>query len=140
MGEWYDSRQSNVRAAGFYEVECETAEDGAFKSGAPHLKAYFRVIGGEFDGEGFEEKMPEFKVVAFAKALGFTPSKEAPFFTNELVGKRFSVEVEMHVYQGQTSPRVKPGGIRWTNRPGETSLPAAVQAPGDPQKAGDTPF
>jgi len=144
MGEgWYDSRKSNV-VAGFYEVEVESAEDGVFQtSGKRFMRCWFRVVGGELDGEGFEERVPEFKVIAFAKALGITPSQEVPFFTTEMLGKRFSVEVEMNTFNGQTTPRVKPGGIRWTNPPAGQVAPGSAptaSAPGDPKKTGDTPF
>lgn len=138
---WYDTRKSNV-TAGFFEVECESAEDGKFSTGKRHMRCWFRVIGGELDGEGFEERVPEFKVLAFAKALGITPSQDCPFFATEMLGKRFSVEVEMNTFNGLTTPRVKPSGIRWVNPPegGPNSGSTPAAPTGDPKKTGETPF
>lgn len=109
---FYDERETNV-VAGFYEVEIEEADASVFKQSQKKcMRAYFRVLSGELAGEGFEEMMPVFKVLAFAKAMGRTVTKDSPIFAEDLRGQRFLIEVRMEEYQGRTNPRAMPGGIK----------------------------
>lgn len=97
---------------GKYTVEVIAAEESTFrKSGKKCLNATFRIVGGDFDGEEIDEALPIFKVMAFARALEKSPTREEPFLASDMLGKCFSVDVRQEEYNGYMSPRVMPGGI-----------------------------
>lgn len=139
-----------------YRVVVEDVEPDKSNAGNPMINVWFRIIGGEFDGQTIVDRLTItekalFRVVNFLSAIGMpTPKKELKIQPRTFIGKRLDIDVEDgEPYNGRVKSEVR-GYLRIpkseaqesagagdldefasepASKPADTAAPAAEAAP-----------
>lgn len=114
----YKDRVGSRVAPNRYRVVVEDVEVDQSKAGNPMINLWFRIVGGEFDGQTLVDRLTLtekalFRVVGFMQALGFpTPKQKLQINPQKFVGQILDVDVEDgEPYNGRVKSEVR-GYIR----------------------------
>ena len=97
-----------------YRVQVEDVEATKSQAGNPMVNVWFRIIGGEFDGQTIVDRLTLsekalFRVVGFMQAIGLpTPKKRLKLNIRQFVGKVLDIDVEDgEPYNGRVKSEVR---------------------------------
>ena len=96
----YKDRVGSRVAPDRYRVQVEDVEATKSQAGNPMVNVWFRIIGGEFDGQTIVDRLTLsekalFRVVGFMQAIGLpTPKKRLKLNIRQFVGKVLDIDVE----------------------------------------------
>lgn len=110
----YKDRVGSRVAPGRYRVQVEDVEATKSQAGNPMVNLWFRVIGGEFDGQTVVDRLTLsdkalFRVVGFMQSIGLpTPKKRLKLNIRSWVGKVLDIDVEDgEPYNGRVRSEVR---------------------------------
>lgn len=97
-----------------YRVQVEDVEAAMSQVGNPMVNVWFRIIGGEFDGQTIVDRLTVtersmFRVVGFMQAIGLpTPKKRLKLNIRQFVGKVLDIDVaDGEPYNGRVKSEVR---------------------------------
>ena len=110
----YKDRVGARVAPGRYRVQVEDAESAESAAKNPMVNLWFRIVGGDFDGQTIVDRLvlterSLFRVVGFMQALGLpTPKKRLKLNLNQFVGRTLEIDVEDgEPYNGRVKSEVR---------------------------------
>lgn len=114
----YKDRVGARVAPGRYRVQVEDVEASQSNNGNPMVNLWFRIVGGEFNGQTIVDRLTItekslFRVVGFMQAIGLpTPKKRLNLNIRAFNGKTLDIDVaDGEPYNGRVKSEVK-GYIR----------------------------
>ncbi|MET0886203.1 MAG: DUF669 domain-containing protein [Mycetocola sp.] len=126
----YKDRVGARVAPGTYKVQVEDAEQSKSSNNNPMVNLWFRIVGGEFDGQTIVDRLTLtekslFRVVGFMQAIGMpTQKKRYNLNIQKFVGKTLMIDVaDGDPYNG----RIK-SEVRGYSRPAKAEGAAATGA------------
>lgn len=97
-----------------YRVQVEDAEMTKAQSGNDMINLWFRIVGGEFDGQTVVDRLvltekSMFRVVGFMQAIGLpTPKRRLKLNLRQFIGKTLDIEVDDgEPYMGRVKSEVR---------------------------------
>lgn len=110
----YKDRVGSRVLPGRYRVVVEDVEADQSKAGNPMINLWFRIEGGEFDGQTLVDRLTItekalFRVVGFMQAIGLpTPKKRLQINPQKFLGQRLDVDVDDgEPYNGRVKSEVR---------------------------------
>jgi len=110
----YKDRVGSRVAPGRYRVIVEDVEADQSKAGNPMINLWFRIQGGEFDGQTLVDRLTVtekalFRVVGFMQAIGLpTPKKRIQIVPQKFLGQVLDVDVDDgEPYNGRVKSEVR---------------------------------
>ncbi|AWN07813.1 single strand DNA binding protein [Microbacterium phage Hendrix] len=110
----YKDRVGARVTPGRYRVVVEDVEPDQSKAGNPMINLWFRIIGGDFDGQTLVDRLTVtekalFRVVAFLNAIGLpTPKGKIQINPQKFLGQRLEVDVDDgEPYNGRVKSEVR---------------------------------
>ena len=110
----YKDRMGAHVFPGRYRVQVEDVEAEKSKAGNPMINLWYRIIGGEFDGQVLIDRITItekslFRVVGFMNAIGLpTPKKQIKVNPQRFLGQVLDVEVDDgEPYNGRVKSEVR---------------------------------
>lgn len=163
----YKDRVGSRVLPGRYRVVVEDVEADQSKAGNPMINLWFRITGGEFDGQTLVDRLTVtekalFRVVGFMQAIGLpTPKKRLQVNPQKFLGQVLDVDVDDgEPYNGRVKSEVR-GYVRvpkeqrnsaeteddgmeefaedTTSNPAPAAAPAAAAEASAPAPAGSAP-
>lgn len=114
----YKDRVGARVTPGRYRVVVEDVESDSSKAGNPMINLWFRIQGGEFDGQTLVDRLTItekalFRVVGFMSAIGLpTPKKKFSINPQKFLGQQLEVDVDDgEPYNGRVKSEIR-GYIR----------------------------
>lgn len=134
----YKDRVGSRVPEGTYKVIVDDVEPDTAKSGNPMVNVWFRIHGGDYDGQTITDRLvltekSMFRVVGFLQALGIkTPKKRLSLDISKFVGRSMEITVrDGDPYNGRIKSEVS-GYARITEK-------AAKQSEADIEDVSDEP-
>lgn len=124
----YKDRVGSRVAPDRYRVVVEDAEPTESAAKNPMINLWFRIVGGEFDGQTVTDRLvltekSLFRVVGFMQAIGLpTPKKRLKLNIRQFVGRTLEIDVEDgEPYNGRVRSEVR-GYIKVPRAAGEAAV------------------